>query len=178
MKVNLEGNYTSTYGFVVRNNLEKQAEITFGKDWEEEFYDEQIQLLCDYIDHGRYHVDCIDTRDEEDIIVRETNRWEDFIRLATDLECARIENERLQDLSNAQHLKEISIDLLKEELERRGFYCDNLWQVEDVKGIFKCDDDQAQDVLDSALTNEATMDRIWFAIRFHADEYGLKELED
>jgi hypothetical protein len=80
-------------------------------------------------------------------------------------------------LSNAQHLKEISIDLLKEELERRGFYTGNLWHVEDIKGMFKCDDDEAQDVLDSALTNEATMDRIWFAIRFHADEYGLKELE-
>jgi hypothetical protein len=112
MKVNLEGNYTSTYGFVGRNNLEKYAEMTFGKNWEAESDVEQIQLLCDYIDHGRYHVDCIDTR------------------------------------------------------------------VEDVKGIFKCDDDQAQDVLDSALTNEATIDRIWFAIRFHADEYGLKELED
>ena len=177
MKVNLEGNYTSTYGFVGRNNLEKYAEMTFGKNWEAEFDVEQIQLLCDIVtEHGRYHVDCIDTRDEDDIIVRETDRWEDFIRLATDLECARIENERLQDLSNAQHLKEISIDLLKEELERRGFYCDNLWQVEDVKGIFKCDDDQAQDVLDSALTNEATMDQIWFAIRFHADDHGLKEI--
>jgi hypothetical protein len=37
MKVNLEGNYTSTYGFVGRNNLEKYAEMTFGKNWEAEF---------------------------------------------------------------------------------------------------------------------------------------------
>jgi hypothetical protein len=177
MKVNLEGNYTSTYGFVGRNNLEKYAEMTFGKNWEAEFDVEQIQLLCDYIEHGRYHVYCIESRDEDDIVVRETDRWEDFIRLARDLECARIENGRLQDLSNAQHSKEISIDLLKEELERRGFYTGNLWHVQDIKGMFKCDDDEAQDVLDSALTNEATMDRIWFAIRFHADEYGLKELE-
>lgn len=148
MKVNLEGKYTSTYGFVGNNNLEKYAEMTFGKNWEAELDVEQIQLLCDYIEHGRYHVYCIETRDEEDIVVRESDNWE------------------------------LSTDELKELLTNRGFYTGNLWQVEDVKGMFKCDDDQAQDVLDSALTNEATMDRIWFAIRFHADEYGLKELEN
>ena len=86
MKINLEGRYTSTYGFVGNNGLEKQAEITFGKDWEAESDVEQIQLLCDYIEHGRYHVDCIETRDDEDIIVRETDRWEDFIRLKMQLE--------------------------------------------------------------------------------------------
>ncbi len=72
---------------------------------------------------------------------------------------------------------ELSTNELKELLTNRGFYTGNLWQVEDVKGIFKCDDDEAQDVLDSALTNEETMNQIWFAVRFHADEYGLKELK-
>lgn len=178
MKTNLEGRYASTYNFVVRNGLEKQAEMLFGKDWEAEEDTEQIRLLCDCISNGQYTVDCIETRDDHDIEVREIDNWEDFIRLATDLECARIENERLQDLSNAQHLKEISVELLKEELERRGIYTGNLWQVEDVKGLFKCNDDEAQDVLDSALTNEATMDQIWFAIRFHAEDNGLKEIEN
>jgi len=148
MKTNFEGRYMSTYGFVALNDLEKQAEKTFGKDWEAESDVEQIQELCDNIEKGRYHVYCIETRDDEDIVVRESDNWE------------------------------LSTDKLKELLENRGFYTGNLWHVEDIKGMFKCDDDEAQDVLDSALTNEATMDRIWFAIRFHADEYGLKELEE
>jgi len=80
MKTNLEGRYTSTYGFVGNNGLEKQAEITFGKDWEAEFDVEQIQELCDNIEKGRYHVYCIETRDDEDIVVRESDNWEDFIR--------------------------------------------------------------------------------------------------
>ena len=52
-------------------------------------------------------------------------------------------------------------------------------QVCDVKAKYECEDDsEAQEVLDSALTNEATMDQIWFAIRFHAEEdLELTEIE-
>jgi len=49
MKVNLEGRYISTYGFVGRNNLERQAEKIFGKDWVAEDDLDQIQILCDCI---------------------------------------------------------------------------------------------------------------------------------
>ena len=164
MKTNLEGRYTSTYGFVGNNELEKQAETTFGKDWEAEFDVEQIQELCDIIHKGRYIVDCIDTRDDEDIVVREVDNWDDFIRLATDLECARIENERLQDLSNAQHLKDISSDLLKEELEKRGYCTNNLWHISDVQQNYVCEDDQAMEVLEVALENEYIVSQTFDAI--------------
>ncbi len=86
MKVNLEGRYMSTYCFVALNNLEKQAETTFGKDWEAESDVEQIQELCDNIEKGRYHVYCIETRDEDDIVVRESDNWENFIPLKMQLE--------------------------------------------------------------------------------------------
>ena len=66
----------------------------------------------------------------------------------------------------------------KQQLARQGYVLSNLWHIDDVKSIFKCDDDEAQDVLDSALSNEATMNQIWFAIRFHAEDYGLKEIEN
>ena len=66
----------STYCFVALNDLEKQAEITFGKDWEAESDVEQIQELCDNIEKGRYHVYCIETRYDEDIVVRESDNWE------------------------------------------------------------------------------------------------------
>ena len=148
MKTNLEGRYISTYGFVGHNDLEKQADQIFGKDWIAEDDLEQIQLLCDCISNGQYVVNVIETRDEADIVVRESDNWE------------------------------LSTDELKKLLANRGIYTGNLWQVEDVKGLFKCNDDEAQDVLDSALTNEATMDQIWLAIRFHAEDNGLKEIEE
>ncbi len=88
MKTNLEGRYMSTYGFVGNNGLEKQAEKTFGKDWEAESDVDQIQELCDYIEYERYHVDCIETRDEEDIVVREVDNWKELKKSLSDLQIA------------------------------------------------------------------------------------------
>ena len=134
MKVNLEGRYTSTYGFVGINGLEKQAEITFGKDWEAESDVEQIQELCDNIEKGRYHVDCIETRNDEDIVVRESDNWE------------------------------LSTDELKELLANKGFYTGNLWHISDVQQNYVCEDDQAMEVLEVALENEYIVSQTFDAI--------------
>tara|TARA_R110000803_G_scaffold145933_3_gene211753 strand:+ start:30161 stop:30382 length:222 start_codon:yes stop_codon:yes gene_type:complete len=62
-------------------------------------------------------------------------------------------------------------------LKEKGYFVDNLWHIDDVKGDYVCEDDvMAQEVLESALTNEATMDQIWFALRFHAEENNLKQI--
>ena len=80
MKNNLEGRYTSTYGFVGRNNLERQAEKIFGKDWvaEDDLY--QIQILCNCISNEQYVVEIIETRDDDDILVREVDNWDKLIK--------------------------------------------------------------------------------------------------
>jgi len=75
---------------------------------------------------------------------------------------------------NAEELKLVSTDDLKNELKSRGFFVDNLWTTSDVKGNYNCTEDEAQEVLEQALTNEATMERIWFAIDFHASENELE----
>lgn len=80
MKVNLEGRYTSTYGFVGRNGLERQAEKLFGKDWEAEDDLDQIQILCNCISNEQYVVECIETRDDNDILVREVDNWDKLIK--------------------------------------------------------------------------------------------------
>jgi hypothetical protein len=67
---------------------------------------------------------------------------------------------------------------LKEELSRRGFFTDNLWSVHDVKGIFSVNDEEAQDILDEALTNEATMEQIWFSIRTFGDMGGHRRVDE
>jgi hypothetical protein len=62
----------------------------------------------------------------------------------------------------------------KEVLRNAGYFVDNLWHVDDVKLRYNCDDDkQAQEILSSALTNDATMEQIWFAIDMVAQDDGL-----
>jgi hypothetical protein len=62
----------------------------------------------------------------------------------------------------------------KEVLRNAGYFVDNLWHVDDIKLRYNCDDDeQAQDILNTALTNDATMEQIWFAIDMVAQEDGL-----
>lgn len=54
----------------------------------------------------------------------------------------------------------------KEVLRNAGYFVDNLWSIDDVINV---DDslskEQAMQVLSMALTNEATMDQIWYSIK-------------
>ena len=49
----------------------------------------------------------------------------------------------------------------------------NLWQIKDVQNKYECTEEEAMEVLEEALCNEATIDQIRFAIDFHAEELGL-----
>ena len=71
------------------------------------------------------------------------------------------------------------IEQAKAVLRENGFFVDNLWHVDDVKLRYNCDDnEQAQDILNSALTNDATMEQIWFAIDMVAQDESLELRED
>lgn len=74
--------------------------------------------------------------------------------------------------------KEKEIEAAKQLLKENGYFTDNLWTVHDVKAIFKCTDEQAQEVLHDALKNDATMEQIWLAIDFHGEELGLEENDE
>jgi hypothetical protein len=63
------------------------------------------------------------------------------------------------------------IEQAKSILRDAGYFVDNLWSVDDVKSIYKCDNDVAQEILNDALTNDGTMEQIWFAINFRINEY-------
>jgi hypothetical protein len=63
------------------------------------------------------------------------------------------------------------IEQAKKTLRDAGYFTDNLWHVDDVKHNYKCDNETALEILDNALTNDATMEQIWFAINFHIDEH-------
>lgn len=71
-----------------------------------------------------------------------------------------------------------TVEEAKAFLKENGYFTDNLWTVYDIQSKFRCTDEQAQEVIGGALSNEATMEQIWFAIDFHGEEMGLEKLED
>jgi hypothetical protein len=70
--------------------------------------------------------------------------------------------------------REQAIANAKLVLKQAGYFVDNLWHIDDVKVTYNCDDDdQAQSILNDALTNDGTRNRIWFAIDMVAQYEGL-----
>jgi hypothetical protein len=67
------------------------------------------------------------------------------------------------------------VERAKQFLQSKGYFVDNLWMTNDVFSKFKCSEDQAQDVLYSALTNEATIEQIWYSIKEFGDMENLEE---
>jgi hypothetical protein len=63
-------------------------------------------------------------------------------------------------------------------LRDAGYYVDNLWTVEDVTQNYKCTREQAQEVLDRAMSNEATMNQIWLSIDYACEDLEIRQLQD
>jgi hypothetical protein len=73
-------------------------------------------------------------------------------------------------------LKQTDIENAKQVLKSAGYFVDNLWCNSDVTDNYECSDEDAQKILYTALTNEATMEQIWFDINYQADMNNLKKL--
>lgn len=72
--------------------------------------------------------------------------------------------------------KQDRIELAKSLLKEEGYFVDNLWCIDDVKSKFNCTEEEAQEVLYEALTNEVTMEQIWVAIQEFGEEFELDEV--
>lgn len=67
-------------------------------------------------------------------------------------------------------MKQFTDEQLKKELENRGYFTRNLWTEEDV--IHKLQEanlpipnkENLQNILEKSLTNDSTMEQIWFSI--------------
>jgi hypothetical protein len=68
------------------------------------------------------------------------------------------------------------VESAKALLRKAGYFTDNLWCNEDVQGRFKCDSETAQSILNTALTNEATMEQIHYAIGDAAEYNNLETI--
>ena len=71
-------------------------------------------------------------------------------------------------------MKKLTVESAKQFLKDNGYFVDNLWCVDDVKGNYNCTDEQAQNILYNSLTNNATMDQIKSSINEFA---GVEKLE-
>ena len=63
-------------------------------------------------------------------------------------------------------------------LEEQGCFVDNLWHVDDVMCKIKCDEDEAQEILHSVLTNDWIVEQMQISIDDVADELELPRKED
>ena len=81
-------------------------------------------------------------------------------------------------INNLLELIEKSREVLDLPIDKSSSYAiDNLWKAGDVQGTFDCSEAEAVGVMNKALINEATMNQIWYAIHFHAEEAGLKQIK-
>ena len=60
---------------------------------------------------------------------------------------------------------------------KENYQTENLWCVGDMEN-WDCTREQALEVLHDALTNDATMEQIWYAIDVHAELRGIKRIDD
>jgi len=58
-------------------------------------------------------------------------------------------------------LKEVSSEDLRQELELRGWYTQNLWHVDDVMQFHDCTSEYAMRLLDFVLTSEHITDEVF-----------------
>jgi hypothetical protein len=71
------------------------------------------------------------------------------------------------------------VEIAKEILRKAGFFTDNLWHVDDVKLKFNVtDDEDAQAILNTALTNDWIMEQIHYGIAEAAEDDGFLELKE
>ena len=74
--------------------------------------------------------------------------------------------------------KEISSEDLRQELELRGYYTQNLWHVDDVMKNYDCESEDAQELLDKVMTSEWITEQIFIAIDEVACGMFAPKIED
>lgn len=63
-------------------------------------------------------------------------------------------------------------------LRKKGYFVDNLWMTDDVTENYNCTQEQAQQVLEMALTNTATIEQIWYAIDDACDTLEIRKINE
>ena len=91
---------------------------------------------------------------------------------------AQIEIDYLRGQLKEAKIKLKNVVEAKALLKLNGYFIDNLWSTDDVTENYDCTQEQAQQVLNMALTNEATMEQIFLAIDDACDYLEIKKIKD
>ncbi|MDO6737059.1 hypothetical protein [Wenyingzhuangia sp. 2_MG-2023] len=70
------------------------------------------------------------------------------------------------------------IQQAKDLLKDNGYFVDNLWTIHDVKKIFECSTNQAQEILKESLVNDSITDQVNLNIRLSGENKNLTAIED
>ncbi len=71
-------------------------------------------------------------------------------------------------------MEKMKIEACKDSLKRKGFFIENLWHIDDVMQNYKCDKDEAQEVLYSVFDSEWLVSQIFEMID---EQCKAKEIE-
>ena len=63
-------------------------------------------------------------------------------------------------------------------LRSKGYFTDNLWTTDDVTQNYNCTQEQAQQVLEMALTNDSVIEHIFQAIDDACDTLEIKQINE
>ena len=75
-------------------------------------------------------------------------------------------------------LKEVSSEDLRQELELRGWYTQNLWHVDDVMQNYDCASEDAMRVLDFVLTSDHVTEEVFRGIDYQAEYSNIKRKDN
>lgn len=77
-------------------------------------------------------------------------------------------------MSKMEQSREVAIANAKLVLKQAGYFVDNLWHVDDIKSNYDCDDDTAQRILNSVLSDGQTIQYINELLQEEIDFNQLK----
>ena len=67
----------------------------------------------------------------------------------------------LEETNQYNDLKEVEEEELRQELELKGWYTQNLWHVDDVMQNYDCTSEDAMSMLDFVLTSESIIEEVY-----------------
>lgn len=67
------------------------------------------------------------------------------------------------------------LEKAREELRKKGYYTDNIWNVNDVMDKYDCTEEQAYKVLSDTMKNESTYNHIWDTMEIIADNMNISK---
>lgn len=91
---------------------------------------------------------------------------------------ANLEIDYLRGQLREAKIKLQDVSIAKALLRKNGYFVENLWCVDDVTQNYDCTEDEAQEVLGMALTNDVITERIFGAIDDACNELEIKSNQD